>query len=37
MNQAIYEQLKLDSRKGLFMFFCLESKPSSSLKFRLDN
>ena len=38
MNQAVYEQLNLNSKKkkNLFMFVYLESKPSSSLKFRLD-
>ena len=36
MNQVVYEQLELISRKNLFIFVCLENKTSSSLKFRLD-
>ena len=36
MNQVVYEQLKLGLGKILFVFVCLENKPSSSLKFMLD-
>ena len=35
MNQAISEQLELGLRMNLFVFVCLEHKPSSNLKFRL--
>ena len=42
MNQVSYEQLKLSSRKNLFMFVCLSSKPNlgltiKSFKFKHNN
>ena len=36
MNQVVYEQLELSSRKNLSIFVCLEIKTSSSHKFGLD-
>ena len=36
MNQSIYEQFEVDSGKNLFILVCLENKPSSSFKFRID-
>ena len=36
MSQSIYEQFEVDLGKNLFILVCLENKPSSSFKFRID-